>query len=71
MEQSRFRDKGENIYNFLESVLVECPRCHQCAKITGNPIKINPKLICEKCGLTGFAPFVSYGNLAEYCGLNL
>ena len=71
MGELRFKDTGETIFDFFEKVLVECPRCNRCAKVTGNPYKTNPKLVCEMCGLMGILPVASYGNSAEYCGLSL
>ena len=71
MENSRFKDTGETIFDFSDCVLVECPRCRGCAKITGNPYKTNPKLVCEMCGLTDILQITSYGDSAEYCGLSL
>jgi len=72
VDNQRFRDTGETIIDFLDSVLVECPRCKQCANITGNPIKQRPKLICSKCGLISTPEIVSYGGSSgEYCGFSL
>jgi hypothetical protein len=53
MENSRFRDAGETIYEFVDNVLVECPRCKRCTKMTWVSNKLTPKFVCEKCGLVG------------------
>lgn len=74
MENPRFKDTGETIYDFFDCVLVECPRCHGCAKITGNPYKTNPRLVCGMCGMCGLTDILqitSFGDSAEYCGIKL
>ena len=62
MEQhqtERFADRGDTLYSLMaDIVLVECPRCHNCA--THKPIDAAPgqrdlfaprRLICAHCGL--------------------
>jgi hypothetical protein len=70
LEKSRFRDGGKSIYEFVDNVLVECPRCKKCATMTWEPFKSRPKLVCEKCGLVAVSPTVSYGR-PEICGVSL
>lgn len=70
LEKSRFRDAGESIYEFVDNVLVECPRCKNCANMTWVPMKSIPKLVCEKCGLVTVSPVASYGG-PEFCGVSL
>lgn len=70
MGKPRFKDTGKRIYDFLDCVLVECPRCHRCAKIIGNPRKYYPKLVCEMCGLTRSKQPVSIGS-EKYGEFNL
>jgi len=70
MEKSRFRDAGETIYEFVDNVLAECPRCKKCTKMSWDPYKSMPKLVCEKCGLVAVSPVVSYGG-PEFSGVTL
>ncbi|MFB7139553.1 hypothetical protein ACFCYN_07875 [Gottfriedia sp. NPDC056225] len=70
MEKSRFSEAGETIFEFVDNVLVECPRCNNCAKMTWAPFKSIPKLVCEKCGLVAVSPIASYGG-PEFCGVSL
>src|SRR5438876_3622443 len=57
----RFRETGQTIYEFIDHILVHCPRCDECAEvILRNPdaprkyrvdIEFAPRrLVCKHCG---------------------
>lgn len=56
----RYQDQGENLADFLEEILVCCPRCENCARITLAEsrdekyfyiIFAKRRLLCAQCGL--------------------
>ncbi len=53
----RFEDSGQPIYSMMDEILVVCPRCKSCARITpitpGNRDWFAPRrLVCLQCGYT-------------------
>jgi hypothetical protein len=53
----RFKDAGESIYSFGDEFLVQCPRCHRCARVTVVPgqksgLFAPRRLVCACCGST-------------------
>ncbi|MEW9701957.1 hypothetical protein [Paenibacillus sp. SI8] len=73
MNQSRFRDKGETLYDFLlkKDILMECPYCFRCAKgVRISEERYQYKLICTQCGLITNPNIVSWGK-GSFRGLKL
>lgn len=70
MEKPRFRDVGESINEFADNILVECPGCKRCTKMTWAPNKSTPKFVCQKCGLVGGLEFsdISLWLMTSCCG---
>ena len=65
----RFNDNGEFIFDFMDEILVNCPKCQGCANgffSLAEPAKI----ICQKCGLYKIYDMYSYGN-GNFCGEEL
>jgi len=60
-DRERFREHGERRLDFIDEVLVECPRCQECAvhRPVG-PVEDRPgamifaprRLVCSSCGYT-------------------
>jgi hypothetical protein len=73
MTQSRFKDSGESVYDFLfkSDVLVECPHCLKCAKgIKIQDANYEYSLICKNCGILTIPKSSSWSN-STFMGLNL
>jgi hypothetical protein len=54
----KYRDTGDTIYDMMEEILVECPRCQSCARITPDPAEEKRRdyfaarrLTCSGCSL--------------------
>ncbi|UKS27299.1 hypothetical protein LOZ80_38700 [Paenibacillus sp. HWE-109] len=73
MTNSRFRDTGERIYDFLfkYDILIECPHCMKCAKglkrVDG---KFSYIMQCKRCGVLTDPIVGTWGN-GTFMGLNL
>ena len=70
---SRFKDTGERIYDFLfkYNILIECPYCLKCAKgIRRNEGEFEYFLQCKRCGILIDPSFGSWGN-GTFMGYNL
>ncbi|MEV6832949.1 hypothetical protein AB0N17_00170 [Streptomyces sp. NPDC051133] len=54
---ARFRDPRSTEYDFLDSILVRCPRCDRVARVQRQPHSAEPRpfaprrLVCRSCGL--------------------
>jgi hypothetical protein len=55
--QQRFEDTGQSIYDFMDEILVVCPKCNGCARTfridSSNKDWFAPRrLVCASCGHT-------------------
>lgn len=73
MTDSRFKDTGERIYDFLfkHNILIECPHCMKCAKgIRKMDSNFGYILQCKHCGYLSAPMIGTWGN-GTFMGLNL
>ncbi|WP_068664481.1 hypothetical protein [Paenibacillus oryzisoli] len=73
MTESRFKDKGESLYDFLfgsDGVLIECPYCNRCSNGVKIGVNYEYKLICSNCGILPNPASASWGS-GTFMGLNL
>ncbi|PWV87038.1 hypothetical protein DFQ01_1682 [Paenibacillus cellulosilyticus] len=73
MTDSRFKDSGERIYDFLfkHNILIECPHCKRCAKgIRKIDSSFGYIMQCRYCGILSNPIVGSWGN-GTFMGLNL
>jgi len=65
VSNSRFRDTGQTVYDFLfgYDVLIECPTCGSCA-VGKKHLEDYPgfRLICKRCGILPLSGFASWGS---------
>ncbi|MFE8945945.1 hypothetical protein [Streptomyces sp. NPDC007856] len=73
----RFRDPRSTEYDFLDSILVHCPRCDRVARVErqphpeARPLFAPRRLVCRSCGLSrtwegrGIGPWAGSGGPAE------
>ncbi|OXS59776.1 hypothetical protein B1A99_09535 [Cohnella sp. CIP 111063] len=72
MNDSRFKDSGERIYDFLfnYNILIECPYCKRCAEGMRRNGKSGYMLQCKHCGPLSDSLVGTWGN-GTFMGLNL
>lgn len=73
MSNSRFKDSGERIYDFLfnYNIIIECPHCKKCAiGMRKSDGKFGYIMQCKRCGVLSDPIVGTWGN-GTFMGLDL